>query len=171
MLPASPHGAVQIRPLGRSDRERLADAYARLGEETRRRRFRSAATRLSARDLDALTGIDHRGHEALAAVAPDGDIVGVARYVRLPHAPGAAEVAVAVADAWQGRGVARRLLEELAGRARAEGVARFIAYVGADNPIVRRWIARLGGVAVAHHDDEIVYAVPLDGRAERRAAA
>jgi L-amino acid N-acyltransferase YncA len=171
MLAASRQGAVQIRPLGRRDRERLADAYARLGEETRRRRFRSAATRLSERDLDALTAIDHRGHEALAAVTPDGDIIGVARYVGLPQAPGAAEVAVAVADAWHGRGVGRRLLEELAGRARAAGVTRFVAYVGADNAIVRRWLARLGGVAVAHDDDEVVYTVPLDGRALHRPAA
>jgi L-amino acid N-acyltransferase YncA len=163
---------VQIRPLTRDDRERLAAAYARLGEETRRRRFRSAAPRLSERDLDALTsGIDHRDHEALAAVTPDGELVGVARFVRLPHRPAVAEVAIAVDDAWQGRGIGRRLLEALVERARAAGVSYFIAYVAGDNAAVRHWVARLGGVAVAQHDDDVAYCVPLDGPAERRRAA
>jgi GNAT superfamily N-acetyltransferase len=162
---ADPHGTVEIRPLERDDRERLAAAFARLGEETRRRRFLSSATRLSERDLDALTDIDHHGHEALAAVEPrTGRIVGIARYIRLPREREAAEVAVAVDDGWQRRGIGRRLLTELAARARAEGITHFSAYVGSDNGPVRGWIARLGGVALARDGDAILYSVSLDPR-------
>jgi GNAT superfamily N-acetyltransferase len=169
---ADPQDAIRIRPLERDDRERLAAAFARLGEETRRRRFLSSAGRLSDRDLDALTDIDHHAHEALAAVeARTGRILGIARYIRLPPEPSAAEVAVAVDDGWQHRGIGRRLLTELADRARAEGVTRLTAYVGSDNAPVHRWIARLGGVALAGDGDAIVYSVSLEPASDRRAAA
>jgi GNAT superfamily N-acetyltransferase len=159
---------VEIRPLAPTDRDGLAAAFARLGEETRRRRFRGLASRLSERDLDRLTRIDHHEHEALAAIAPDGSrIVGVARYIALPHDPGTAEVAVAVDDEWQGRGIGRRLMRALVDRARAEGVTRLLAYVGADNRPVLDWIARAGGVVEARDGDAIVFSIPI---AERRAA-
>ena len=163
---------VVIRPIARTDRERLAEAFSELSEDTRRRRFGGLASRLGARDLDRLTDIDHHEHEALAAVATgSGRIVGVARYVRLPHDPGAAEVAIAVDDGWQGRGVGRRLMRQLAERARDEGITRMRDYDGVDNRPVLGWLGRAGGVAVARDGDAILFAIPLDGSgAERRAA-
>jgi GNAT superfamily N-acetyltransferase len=163
---------VEIRPLDPADRERLADAFTHLSEETRRRRFRGLATQLTERDLDRLTQIDHHHHEALAAIAPGtGRIVGVARFITMPDDPGAAEVAIAVDDEWQGRGIGRQLMSELVGRARAEGVARLLAYVGAENRHVRSWIARAGGVAEAAAGDETVYSIALDRSADERRAA
>jgi GNAT superfamily N-acetyltransferase len=163
---------VEIRPLALTDRKGLADAFSRLSEETRRRRFRGLASQLGERDLDRLTRIDHHDHEALAAIAPStGRIVGVARYIALPDDPGVAEVAIAVDDEWQGQRVGRRLLSALVDRARGEGITRLLAYVGADNRPVLGWIARAGGAAEAHDGDATVYSIPLDRpTAERRAA-
>jgi GNAT superfamily N-acetyltransferase len=158
-----------IRPVARTDRERLAEAFSALSEDTRRRRFGGLASRLGARDLDRLTDIDHHEHEALATGS--GRIVGVARYVRLPHDPVAAEVAIAVDDGWQGRGVGRRLMRQLAERARDEGITRMLAYVGVGNGPVLGWLGRAGGVAVARDGEAILFAIPLGGSgAERRAA-
>jgi GNAT superfamily N-acetyltransferase len=163
---------VVIRPIARTDRERLAAAFSALSENTRRRRFGGLASRLTARELDRLTDVDHHEHEALAAVAPGGSrIVGVARYIALPDDPGAAEVAIAVDDEWQGRGLGRRLMRRLAERARDEGITRLLAYVGADNRPVLGWIARAGGVVTAHDGDAIAYMIPLDRPAEERRAA
>jgi GNAT superfamily N-acetyltransferase len=163
---------VEVRPLAPRDREALAQAFSRLGEETRRRRFRGLASQLAEHDLDRLTQIDHHHHEALAAIAPgSGRIVGVARFITMPDDPRAAEVAIAVDDEWQGRGIGRRLMNELVGRARAEGVARLLAYVSADNHTVRSWIARAGGVAEAYDGDETVYSIALDRPADERRAA
>jgi GNAT superfamily N-acetyltransferase len=164
---------VRIRPLGPADRKGLADAFARLSEQTRRQRFGGLASRLGERDLDRLTRIDHHDHEALAAIAPDdsGRIVGVARFIALPDDPGAAEVAIAVDDEWQRRGIGRRLITELVGRARAEGVTRLLAYVSADNRPVLDWIARAGGIAEAHDGDATVYSIALDGPLDERRAA
>jgi GNAT superfamily N-acetyltransferase len=136
---------LEIRPLEPADRDRLAEGFALLGEETRRRRFGGVAKRLGRRDLDRLSRIDHHCHEAVAAVEPSsGRIAGVARYIALRGDPGRAEVAIAVADEWQGRGVGRRLMASLTERARAEGITRLVAYVDADNRRVLEWIARAG---------------------------
>jgi acetate---CoA ligase (ADP-forming) len=61
-----------------------------------------------------------------------GRVVAVAGYDRLRE-PTAAEVAFAVADAMHGRGLATRLLEQLAEVAAARGIVRFVAEVMAGN--------------------------------------
>lgn len=161
-----------IRPIALTDRERLAEAFSELSEDTRRRRFGRLASRLGRRDLDRLTDLDHHEHEALAAVAPaSGRIVGVARYIALPDDPEAAEVAIAVTDGWQGRGVGRRLMRRLAERARDEGITRLLAYVGVDNHPVLDWLGRAGAARVAHDGEAIVFAIPLDRPGEQRRAA
>jgi GNAT superfamily N-acetyltransferase len=122
-----------IRPLGPDDKRLLSDGFERLSPRSRYRRFFRPLDRLSERDLAYLTEIDHRDHEALAAIDPEaGNLIGVARYVRNDE-PDEAEVSVVVGDPWQGRGVATALLEHLVERARAEGIARFVALVMEDN--------------------------------------
>jgi GNAT superfamily N-acetyltransferase len=160
---------IEIRPLIAADREGIANAFSRLSEQTRRRRFHGLASRLSERDLDRLTRIDHHRREALVAIAPHCTrIVGVARYISLPRDPRAAEIAVAVDDEWQGRDIGRRLMSALVARARAEGITRLLAYVGTDNVRVTAWITRAGGVAGVRDGNTFVYDIALDG--ERRAA-
>jgi RimJ/RimL family protein N-acetyltransferase len=117
-----------VRPLEPTDRAALAEAISRLSETSRYLRFAAPKPRLTKADLDALLDVDHHDHEALLAIDPlTHDGVAVARYVRLRDEPGAAEVAVTVADAWQGRGLGTALTALLAERARAEGVVRLRA--------------------------------------------
>jgi hypothetical protein len=64
----------------RLDIERGAahQATDRMGEETRYRRFLGYKKRLSARDLDTLTNVDHHRHEALVALdAQTAEAVGI----------------------------------------------------------------------------------------------
>jgi GNAT superfamily N-acetyltransferase len=96
--------------------------------------------------LSYLTELDHHDHEALVAVGDDGALVGVARFVRRTGDRRAAEVAVTVADDWQGRGVGTTLLELLADRARAEGISRFTAIILARNRSMLALAEDLGGV-------------------------
>jgi acetyl coenzyme A synthetase (ADP forming)-like protein len=62
----------------------------------------------------------------------DGRVVALASYIRLRD-PGAAEVAFVIADDYQRRGIGTRLLEQLAERAAAVGIERFVAEVLAEN--------------------------------------
>ena len=84
--------------------------------------------------LAYFTEVDHSDREAIIALEPgSGQPLGVARYIRLNDDPEAAEVAVAVIDDWQRRGLAPALLTELSRRAEDAGVCRFVAVVRADN--------------------------------------
>lgn len=110
---------IGIRPLEPSDRAGVAALFKRLSPESRRQRFLGPKPTLSDRELTYLTTVDHRWHEALAAVdRRDGSIVGVARYVRVPERPDAADGAIAVADEHHGRGIGTALLRCLIARAR-----------------------------------------------------
>jgi acetyl coenzyme A synthetase (ADP forming)-like protein len=61
-----------------------------------------------------------------------GRIIAAAGYYRTDK-PDCAEVAFAIADAKQGRGIGTRLLDRLADIARAQGISAFEAYVLAEN--------------------------------------
>src|SRR3954453_21623113 len=97
---------VEIRPIEPGDKAGLASAVEQSSDEAIYRRFLNPHGRLTAAELRYLTEVDHRDHEALLAVDPDsGKSVGVARYVRDRERPDTAEIAVAVLESWQGRGV------------------------------------------------------------------
>jgi protein lysine acetyltransferase len=133
-----------VRPICPEDAEPLRAGFERLSQESRYRRFLAPMQRLTGAMLRYLTDVDHHDHEALVAVGADGTLIGVARFVRRPSDPEAAEVAVTVADDHQGRGLGTALLGLLADRARAEGIRRFIALMLADNREMLELIEDLG---------------------------
>ena len=162
--------AVLIRPIAPDDKRLLAEAFERLSEESRQHRFLTPATELSPEDLAYLTEVDHRRHEAMVAIDPsDGQLVGVARYVRVPGEPGHAEVAVAVVDDWQRRGVATALLMALSAQARENGIERFRAYVSSDNAVVVDALGRAGAVRTPATGAELEFEVevPDEGLGDR----
>jgi RimJ/RimL family protein N-acetyltransferase len=171
---------ILVRPIRPEDRGELADGLRRLSPESRYRRFFTPTNELSAAELSYLTEVDHHDHEALVALEPaSGHGIGVARFVRSPGDPELAEVAVAVADSWQNRGVATALLDRLTQRAREEGVRRFSAEILADNRPMLELIDDLGDVTMRHLDGgsvQIELELPAEGigpglRESLRAAA
>jgi GNAT superfamily N-acetyltransferase len=126
------NAAAAIRALEPDDTERLVALFDRLSPESVYRRFFTLLPHLEGRLLRDLTDIDHDGREAVVAVHDD-DLVAVAHYIRSTTDPAVAEVAVVVEDAWQRRGLASRLLHELARLGRERGIASFDANVLADN--------------------------------------
>jgi RimJ/RimL family protein N-acetyltransferase len=141
-LPNPP--GLTVRPLRAGDKAELLDLFERLSPRSRLRRFLAPKPALSRRELAYFTEIDHRRHEALVAVGPDGDFVGVARYACGFGETTVAEVAFAVADAWQGRGVATALAAMLVERARANGIERLEAQTLPENRAARKLLARAG---------------------------
>jgi membrane protein DedA with SNARE-associated domain/RimJ/RimL family protein N-acetyltransferase len=136
---------VDVRPMEVGDRAELAAAFARLGSESRRRRFDSPKPRLDDRELTFLIDVDHHRHEALVAIEPiTARGVAVARYVAGAHDPAVAEVAVTVDDRWQGRGLGTSLSRLLLERAADEGLDRLRATVGGDNARALALARRIG---------------------------
>lgn len=153
---------VVVRPLAPDDRERIRRAFDRLSPESRYRRFFVSLRELSDGLLDLLTDVDHDAHEAIVGIDPQsGDIVGVARYVRMPEQPERAEASVAVVDDWQGRGLGRSLLERLVGRAREMGVSRFVALTQADNRRAVDVMSQLGPTTSSLRGDVVELDIEL----------
>lgn len=143
--------AIHVRPIEPGDKLALRRAFERLSPESRYRRFLGPLTHLDAGQLAYFTEVDHHDHEALVAIEPDhGQLAGIARYVRLTEDPQAAEVAIAVADDWHGRGVGTLLLHELSERARAAAVTRFVAICLSENAAVIDLLERLGSARLGH---------------------
>jgi len=123
---------IAIRPVEADDVERLRRLFYRLSERTVYLRFFAPIHHPSEQTLRYLAAVDHDQREALAAVVGD-EIIGVARYDRAADDPTHADVAVVVEDAWQGTGVATRLLNELTRVARRHGVTVFTATTLGEN--------------------------------------
>ena len=140
----SPVSQLAIRPLRRADRAALAAAFERLSEESRHRRFLGPKPRLTERELDRLTDVDHVTHEAIVAMAPGDRMVGVARYAPWPGRPGVADLAVTVADDWQGHGLGRLLARRAVEAARRNGMTVLTASTLWENEPARRMLSRLG---------------------------
>ena len=125
---------VEIRALRPEDRAGLLAAVSRTSEQSLYRRFFAFKRSFTDQEVDFYVNVDFVSHVALVAVLKeDGQpvIVGGARYIVGP--PGQAEVAFAVDDAHQGKGIGAALLRHLVALARNAGLSTLIADVLPDN--------------------------------------
>ncbi len=153
---------VLIRQVHSADAPLLADGFARLSPQSRQMRFLTGKKELSRAELRYFTDVDHRDHEALGALDhADGRGVGIARYIRDAEDPQAAEIAVTIADDWQGRGLGTELLTRLSGRARSEGIHRFTALVAADNTAMAGLLQNMSASLVGRGPGTVEYEITL----------
>jgi len=154
---------VLIRQVRGTDAPLLADGFARLSARSRQLRFLGPKKMLSAAELRYLTYVDHHDHEAIGALSlAEGRGVGVARYIRDADDPRAAEIAVTIADDWQGRGLGTELLTRLSDRARQAGIGRFTATVSADNVAMTRLLRKMGAELTGRSRGTVDYEVALE---------
>jgi GNAT superfamily N-acetyltransferase len=131
---------LTIRALRNGDTKMVAALFARLGERSRERRFCGAKPRLSAAELELLARVDKTHHVLVGFADSDPEPVGIARLVRNGRS---AEVALEVADVYQGHGIGSILARELAADARAAGITELHATVCGDNPSAVSLLARI----------------------------
>lgn len=131
---------ILIRPLRSGEAATVAALFERLGDAGPAR-------------------VDATRHVLVAHVDGDPLPAGVARLVR--HGA-SAEVACAVADRWQGRGIGRALVLELAALARAAGVTELRVTVRGDDPRAVSLLARLARAGRRRREDgELELAIVL----------
>jgi RimJ/RimL family protein N-acetyltransferase len=152
-------GAVlEIRALRPDDRAAMLASIGRFSNEALRRRFFAPKRNFSEREVDFYLNVDFKSHVALVAALSEGGrqvIVGGARYVVCR--PGCAEVAFAIDDPHQKRGIAAHLIKHLVGIARAAALREFIAEVLSENLPMLKVFERCGLAMTARRERGVVH--------------
>lgn len=117
-----------LRLIRADDSALLAAGFAQLSAESRYRRFLCVKNALSPEEIRYFTTLDNEDHVAIVAVTTDDQGhehgLGVARFIRLQHAPDTADVAVTVIDRVQHKGLGLLLVQHLIEAARERGLRR-----------------------------------------------
>jgi GNAT superfamily N-acetyltransferase len=149
---------ITIRPVRPDDRERIIKAFRELDRHSVYLRFFSHKKELQDAELRPVTECDGASRAVLVATVGGGDreiIVGLGEYV---SSGAAAEIAFAVEEDFQRRGIASRLLRELAGIARANGIVQFEGDVLAENTPMLAVLRRSGLRMQTIHEQGVVHA-------------
>jgi RimJ/RimL family protein N-acetyltransferase len=151
-----------LRGIAPADREAFLAFHSGLSDESRYFRYFSARRKLPEQEVRHFTEVDQRDHAGVVLLV-GGEIVGHALYDRLAD-PAEAEVALEVADAFQGHGVGTAMLAELARTAARAGVRRFVAHVLPTNRRMLEVFRGLGFEEHARFEDGVVrVAIELPG--------
>jgi acetyltransferase len=144
---------VKVRPIRPEDAERELRFFNGMSAQSRYQRFMQYMRELTPRMLARFTQLDYDRELALVALW-QGDFVAVGRYA--PNADGVtAEFALAVADAWQGKGLGHALLERLCDAARRAGHTALVGHILEANRDMLALASHLGFVETARSGDEV----------------
>jgi acetyltransferase len=120
-----------LRPIRPDDAERERQFICSLSPESRYRRLMYSVREPSAAFVEQMVTVDYRRTMAFVAAVGEEDeeiIIGVARYA--DTADGSrCEFAIAIADAWQSRGVGTAIARRLLDYAREQGVLNLSASI------------------------------------------
>jgi GNAT superfamily N-acetyltransferase len=155
---------VVVRPIAACDVELERSFIAGLSPQSRRFRFLATFKTPSDELLKRLTDIDTAKEAAFVALTSDSaqrQEVGVARFSA--DADGSAEIAVTVADKWQGNGLATTLMNRLIDVARRRGVRRLYSVDAADNHAMSDLAKHLGFSSRRDPDDarQVIHSLEL----------
>ena len=150
--------AVTIRPLRPEDADIELAFLTGLSPETRHNRLLGGMIRITREYIERLTKVDYARDMALAATLMMEDrevLIGVARYM-LEADGKACEFALVIDDAWQRRGIGRRMMAKLIAVARGRGLDHIYGDVLSTNHHMLDFCRSLGFVLGRNPDDPTV---------------
>jgi acetyltransferase len=150
--------AVTIRPIKPEDAELESEFVRSLSAETKYYRFMNTMRELPPAMVARLTQIDYDREMAFVATLNVEGIekeIGVCRYAVNPDGE-SCEFAVVVADDWQHRGLARKLMGVLIETARSRGIQYMNGVFLANNDRMLKFVQRLGFVLSNDPEDSSV---------------
>ena len=158
--------SLSVRPM-RHDDDKLEEAFVHaLSFESRYQRMLSGGIKVTPEWIDSMTHIDYHRHMAFAITTVSDRVeqfIGVGRYV-VDAATLSADVALVLADAWQGQGLGRRLLATLLEHAQGAGVLEAVGVVLAANKAMLRLARSMGFAMSAEPGDATVVHIRRDLR-------
>lgn len=166
---------VTIRAIRPGDEDAQAAFLRGLSAQSKHLLFLGGVAQLRDDELKRLCEPDQVHDMAFVAVAdlddqhthPDDEHaqVGISRYASAQRPCDEAEISVAVADAWQHKGLATALLRRLITHAREHGVKRLYSVDMATNHRMRRLARHVGFREEPDPDDvhQVIYTMDLDG--------
>jgi acetyltransferase len=134
----------RLHPAQAGDATAVGAFVQGLSDRSKRFRFHGALSSVSPALQKLLCDVDGVCHQAWLAWAGEGKdafVVGEARFVLSPPG-GAAELAIAVADEWQGGGLAHAMLRQLLASATTAGVSKLYGDVMDSNGRMRSFMRR-----------------------------
>jgi acyl-CoA hydrolase/RimJ/RimL family protein N-acetyltransferase len=156
---------ILLRPMKISDEPLLKDFVYSLSEDSLYRRFISVRRDLPHEVLQPLVVIDYTRQMAILAVIADTNketIIGVGRYY-IDESEHMAEVAFAVRDVYQNKGVGAELLKYLTYLAKRQGLLGFTAEVLVENHPMLHLFEKVG-FRIERRQAEGVYALKMGFR-------
>jgi acetyltransferase len=173
VLEVSSSSSVRVRAIRPTDAPELQRFYEGLSPDSRRTRFLSISAGLSKAQSASFCTTDHDHQEGFVAVVDFGSVAQeriVGHLCLEPDGEEAAEVAIAVADQFQHRGIGRRLMLAGVAWARGKHVARLTATMSADNGPIHRLLNGLGLPTQVRYAGAGVSDITIDLVAQRIAA-
>jgi len=162
-LPTTLPGAFLIRAIAPGDVTALEAFYDGLSPDSREARFHGAAS-VGDRAAHTFCAAEHEGRHGVVAEALEGDgcWVIVGHLCLEPFGDGTAEIAVAVADAWQHHGVGRALILEAIKWAGRHRIGVLLASVRWSNAPMLRLLRSMGDFVTFGGEDAGIVDVRLD---------
>jgi ribosomal protein S18 acetylase RimI-like enzyme len=154
------HGpAVIAEPLSHGDVGTVLGIFTAMSELSRRLRFHGPKPWLTRSELRQLSTVDDRRRALVAYLEEDRRPIGIARLVRNGDT---AEIAFAVVDEHQRRGIGTALVSALLTDARAAGVTEVTALVSAGNAAALALLRRvLDAFSVRYEGSELAVRAAL----------
>ena len=146
---------LTIRPIRPADMDLEKVFVKKLSDYSRYYRFMQPIRELTPAMLEHFTHPDYDREMALIAIANQGGLeeeIGVARYVKYPDGR-QCEFALAIADAWHGKGVGTALMQALMTYARSVGLESMEGFVLSTNQAMLKLVRFLGFSLEISKDD------------------
>jgi len=151
---------VALRELHVTDADLLDEVFSAMSDESRFLRYLTPMPVLHEQTRRVLTAVDGCRHVAVVALA-NGEAVGIARMISLGGPQ--AELAIEVADDWQGLGIGTRLALWIRERAARLGYTELVAETSAGNHRAHALMHRVFPDHAAHREGtDLVFTFSLD---------
>ena len=161
---------VMIRAIKPTDESLLREMFYRLSQDTVYKRFSGIVKYMPHENLQRFCTVDYRREMSLVATTQRTGIeriVGLATY-SLDAKTGFAEIAMVVDDAFQGRGIGKRLMRRITKVAKERGFKGFTAFTtGYNGPMIRVFESAGYPVEATSQGSDYTLRIPLEPVSER----